>query len=81
MDGEIYSRYLRACEKRDLEPLSCMLEACKTGAGTLSLSGNCLSADACKILARTLHGGHPFYELDLSDCLIGDEGEIHFKVL
>jgi hypothetical protein len=26
------------------------------------------------VLARTLQHGHPFTELDFSDCLMGDEG-------
>ena len=75
MDGDIHSRYLKACKKVGLEPISCVLDACKTGTGTLSLSGNCLSIDTCKILAKILLSGHQFCELDLSDCLIGDEGE------
>lgn len=73
--GDVYSKYLRSCEKRNVEPLSCVVEAFKGGCSTLDLSGNCISVENCKILARTLRHDHPFKELDLSDCLIGDEGK------
>ena len=76
MASDIYSRYLKSCEKRKLEPISTVLEACKAGSGTLSLAGNCLSVDKCGVLARTLQRGHPFTELDFSDCLMGNEGDV-----
>lgn len=74
-DGGVYGRYLKSCDKRKLEPLSSVLEACKVGSGTLSLAGTCISVDQCGVLAKTLQHGHPFTELDLSDCLMGNEGE------
>lgn len=74
-NSAVYSRYLRSCEKRKVEPLSSVLEACKAGSGTLSLAGTCMSVDQCGVLARTLQYGHPYTELDFSDCLMGNEGE------
>lgn len=74
MARDIHSRYLKCCEKRGVEPLLCVVEAFEAGSSSLTLAGNCISLDACKVLARTLQHGHPFTHLDLSDCLIGDEG-------
>ena len=68
-------RYKRACIKKKLDPLASVLSACEAGMGALKLSGSCLSVDTCRVLARTLQGGHPFYEIDMSDCLVGDEGK------
>lgn len=70
----IYNRYLKSCEKRNVDPISGVLEACIDGSTTLKLAGNCISVDSCQALARTLQHGHPFTELDFSDCLIGNEG-------
>lgn len=72
--SSLYSRYVKSCEKRGLEPLSGLLEASRSGFSLLNLSGNCISVENCRVLAKTLQQNHPFTELDLSDCLIGDEG-------
>lgn len=74
MARDIYSRYVRSCEKRSLEPIPSVLESCKSGSSTLNLSGNCISVENCRVLAKTLQHGHLFTEMDFSDCLIGDEG-------
>ena len=76
MARDIYSRYARSCEKRRLEPVPAMLECCKSGSSALNLAGNCISVENCRVLAKTLQHGHPFTELDLSDCLMGDEGNV-----
>ena len=71
---DLKERYKRACIKKKLDPLDSVLNACESCIGVLNLTGNCLSLDACKVLSRSLVGGHPFHEINLTDCLIGDEG-------
>ncbi len=80
MDMDVKERYRRACAKKKLDPLANVISACESGSEVLNLSGNCLSVDVCKVLFRTLQGGHPFNEIDMTDCLVGDEGNwVHCK--
>ena len=72
--SDFLSRYVKACEKKSLSPLPCVLESCRNGSPSLDVSTNCLSAGACGVLGRCLRGGHPFVDLNFSDCLVGDEG-------
>ena len=72
--SDFLSRYVKGCEKKSLSPLPCVLESCRHGSSSLDVSTNCLSAEACGVLGRCLRGGHPFVDLNFSDCLVGDEG-------
>ena len=47
---------------------------CKADTVTLSLAGNGISPEASKVLVDALRYGYQFQKLDLTDCLIGDEG-------
>lgn len=79
--SKFHSKYMRECEKKHLDPLPCVLEACKGDSAQLNISGNCLTAEVCEMLAKCLRHGHPFKELNFGDCLMGDEGMIRHQQL
>ena len=66
--------YLKACRRKETDPLPGVLEACKSCFSTLNLSGHCLTVDNCMVLGKCLCNGHPFQGMNFSDCLMGDEG-------
>ena len=69
-------RYTTACEEEELEPLSVVLSSAKQCKKSLDLSGSVLVPKACKALGAALKHSSPFTDINIADCLIGDEGEL-----
>ncbi|XP_070580295.1 leucine-rich repeat-containing protein 45-like [Ptychodera flava] len=78
---EFKATYLRLCKDNHVEPQESVVELLKaskhspgSSRSRLDLSTTSLSTETCAVLGKALSGDRLFVEVNLSDCMIGDEG-------